>query len=168
MGTYPRNVCNLSRDHLRNSIPYWMVRTAAYPLNFYWCVGFFAGFAIFIFSYLWLCSLNLPTSEQPLLNQTRDSSSRQPQGLLDFLPLPKMLIFTLFKVLDLSDCPSSYEQLPPTAGCLFREAAGIREELSTAFQVTSIPKYDQFHDNDNWYNDHSHPPLPYHHNHHEW
>ena len=41
------------------------------------------------------------------------------------------------QVLDLSDCPSAYEQLPPTAGCLFREAqAGLREELSTAFQVT--------------------------------
>ena len=40
------------------------------------------------------------------------------------------------QVLDLSDCPSAYEQLPPTAGCLFREAqAGLREELSTAFQV---------------------------------
>ena len=48
-----------------------------------------------------------------------------------------VLIF-ISKVLDLSDCPSAYEQLPPTAGCLFREAAGIREELSTAFQVAAL------------------------------
>jgi len=51
------------------------------------------------------------------------------------LKLASNYIDFLNKVLDLSDCPSSYEQLPPTAGCLFREAAGIREELSTAFQV---------------------------------
>ena len=47
------------------------------------------------------------------------------------------------QVLDLSDCPSAYEQLPPTAGCLFREAqAGLREELSTAFQVTTCLLFD--------------------------
>merc|ERR1711962_18131 len=52
------------------------------------------------------------------------------------LKLASNYIDFLNKVLDLSDCPSAYEQLPPTAGCLFREAqAGLREELSTAFQV---------------------------------
>ena len=56
----------------------------------------------------------------------------------DVLPYFQKCWMLPLQVLDLSDCPSSYEQLPPTAGCLFREAAGIREELSTAFQVITI------------------------------